>query len=327
MKIIYLLSIFLIGTLFASCNKELVKEQYTHYISFKAPRNDNTGVTPIHIPYVKEGAFTYKLPIMVSGSTVNKKNLKIQVAVDPDTLRKLNYERFQNRTDLYYKELSSKYFALSDTLIDIPSGKSIVLMDVDFTLEDIDLVDKWVLPLTIVDGPNYRPNPRRDYKKALLRIIPFNDFSGDYSATSYKVYLRGEEDGPAIVNNYSTAYVVDNETVFFYAGTMDEGYRDRDKYKIYAHFDRTRKEVDLYTDNPMMHLVVNETPTFSVEEVEDDTRPYIIHRYVTISNIDYNFTDYTSAQGSTIDYTVRGNLTLQRDINTQIPDRDQAIEW
>ena len=76
-----------------------------------------------------------------------------------------------------------------------------------------------------------------------------------------------------------------------------------------------------------MNLQVNKTINYSVEDVKDELLPYLVHRYVTINNIDYNFTDYTSVANASIDYTVRGSLIMERKINTQIPDVDQAIQW
>ena len=58
----------------------------------------------------------------------------------------------------------------------------------------------------------------------------------------------------------------------------------------------------------------------------DDEKPYLLHRYVTF-DLEYDFVDYTSAPGVEIPYKVKGSLTLERRINTQIPDEDQAIEW
>lgn len=311
----------------SSCNKEWESEQYKHYISFKAPLNGD-GVTPIHIPYNPKGVITYELPLIVSGSTDNNKSLTVHVALDPDTLAVFNYKNFQDRTDLYYKQLADKYFSIPET-VNIKDGKNTAIMNIDLTLEDINLVEKWILPLTIVDNSSYKytSNPRRNYSKALLRIVPFNDYSGNYSATAYKIYLKGYENGAAIVKNKVKAYVVDDHSIFFYAGNVNEKREDRGNYKIYARFNDTTKEVILTSDNPTMEFSVNKTARFTVEEVKDELRPYLLHRYVTISNIDYNFTDYTTSPGAKISYTVRGSLILQRDINTQIPDRDQAIEW
>lgn len=325
-KIAALLTILLIaGTI--ACNKDWNTEQYQHYVSFKAPL-DGDGVTPIHIRYKPDGLVNYELPVIVSGSTNNNKNLLVHLGVDPDTLKVFNNQNFQNRTDLYYKELTGQYFTIPDT-VSIRKGQNMDTVTIGFTLKNIDLVDKWVLPLTIEPSPSndYTPNPRRNYAKALLRIVPFNDFSGTYSGTSLKVYLKGEENGAAIVKSTIETYVVDENTIFFYAGTVDENKTDRRDYKIYAHFDAAKKEITLSSDNPNMNLQVNKIINYSVEDVPDELLPYLVHRYVTINNIDYNFTDYTSVANASIDYTVRGSLIMERNINTQIPDEDQAIQW
>ena len=46
-----------------------------------------------------------------------------------------------------------------------------------------------------------------------------------------------------------------------------------------------------------------------------------------LNNLEYEFTDYTSVPGYPLEYVVKGSLTMERKINTQIPDEDQAIEW
>ncbi|GAB3416907.1 DUF4973 domain-containing protein [Niabella aquatica] len=323
-KIAALLSIlFIFGCI--ACNKSWVSEQFTQYVSFKAPVNGD-NVTPIYIRYNPNGIVNYQLPVIVSGSTNNDKDLTVHIGLDPDTLRTFNETNFQNRTDIYYKELVSQYFTVPETVF-IPKGENTSLTTIGFSLKDIDLVDKWVLPLTIKPSGDYTPNPRRNFAKALLRVIPFNDYSGTYSGTALKVYLKGEESGAAIVSSEIQGYVVDESTVFFYAGTVDENKTDRKKYKIYAHFNNQTKQVTLTSDNPAMKFKVNQKIYFSVEDVKDALQPYLVHRYVTINNIDYNFTDYTSVTNGSIDYTVRGSLIMERKINTQIPDEDQAIQW
>ena len=311
----------------SSCNDEWKEEQFEHYVSFKAPLDDD-GVTQIHVRYKPDGEVTYQLPLVVSGSTTNNSDMTVHVAVDPDTLQTLNYERFQSREDLYYMELGSQYFTMPET-VNIKAGENTSLLNIDFTLGDIDLVDKWVLPLTIVDDPSYDyvANHRKNYRKALLRVMPFNDYSGTYSGTALKTFLKGYENDAAIVKSEIPVYVVDENTVFFYAGTVDENRIGRRNYKIYASFDSQTKNVTLTADDPNIEFQVNGNPVFIEEETMDAVRPYLLHRYVTISKIDYNFTDYTTVPGATIDYTVRGSMILEREINTQIPDEDQAIEW
>lgn len=69
-----------------SCNDEWKEEQYKQYISFRAPLGE-LGVTDIYIPYSRRnpdktfvkgsGLSSYQLPIIVSGSTTNDKDIKI----------------------------------------------------------------------------------------------------------------------------------------------------------------------------------------------------------------------------------------------------------
>ena len=179
---------------------------------------------------------------------------------------------------------------------------------------------KWVLPLSIEDDPsyNYVGHPRKNYAKALLRVLPFNDYSGSYSSTAMQVYIK-DRDGnidksEAIATTTRTAYVVDENSVFFYAGAMDEDLINRDKYKV-----------KITSDNDKIKLKQLKETSYTIAEVPDVTRPYLLHRYVTFS-VDYEFVDYTSANEE-IPYYVTGVLTLERNINTQIPDEDQAIEW
>lgn len=313
--------------LFSSCEDEWTNEQYERFVSLKAPLNEQ-GVTRIYVRYREDSVSTYRLPVVVSGSTTNDQNMTVHVAVDRDTLDALNMEQFQSRTELYYEELTSEYFSMPET-VEIEAGENTSLLDIDFSLNNIDLVDKWLLPLTVVDDPSYDyvSHPRKHYRKALLRVMPFNDYSGVYSGTALKTFLRGYEGDAAIVKSEVDVYVVDENTVFFYAGTVDEDRTDRENYKIYASFNEQTKQVTLTADNPDMEFQVYGTPVFTVEETMDATRPYLLHRFVTISRIDYSFTDYTSVPNASISYTVRGSLILERKINTQIPDEDQAIEW
>ncbi|GAB3651378.1 DUF4973 domain-containing protein [Echinicola sediminis] len=318
-----LLSLFIIC---GACNDEWTEEQFENYISFKAPLNSE-GVCDIYIRYRGEEKTTFQQPLIVSGSRTNSINRTVHVAVDADTLDVLNYEHFQNREDFYYRELDSKYYTIPST-VDIKAGENTSLMAIDFTLKDIDMVDKWVLPLTIEDDPgnNYIANPRKYYRKAILRIHPFNDYSGTYSGTALKTSMEGYENETPIVKEDIRGYVVDENTIFFYAGNIDEDRQDRRNYKIYATFNQSGG-VTFHSDNPEMKFQVNKDASYTITEQMDDVRPYLLHRYITINNIDYQFSDYTMVPNVDINYKVSGSLILERQLNTQIPDEDQAIEW
>jgi len=316
----------LLLSLAAACNDEWKDEQFERYVSFKAPVA-NEGITNVYVRYRDGEKTTFQQALIMSGSTTNDRNVTVRVGIDPDTLAVLNVERFQNRTDFYYKELPGPYFSVPAS-VEIKAGENTGLLPIAFSLKGIDMVDKWVLPLTILDDPSgtYRANPRKHYRKALLRVHPFNDYSGTYSGTALKVVMEGYENETPIVKEEIRSYVVDERTVFFYAGNKDEELIDRGNYKIHAAFGETGS-VDFWADNPAMAFKLNKDASYTVTEQMDAVRPYLLHRYITINNIDYEFTDYTMVPNVAIRYKVSGSLILERQLNTQIPDEDQAIEW
>ena len=325
----FILFLFVVSLLtFTSCNDEWKEEQYKHLISFKAPLN-YAGTNRIYVRYKPHGKVTYKLPLIVSGSTPNPATLNVNVALDLDTLARMNQERFSIRKDLYYKLLPEKYYDFPST-VTIPSGEHIGYLDIDFTLSDLDMVDKWILPITVTLGSGYAPNMRKHYRKALLRIFPFNDYSGTYSATAMKTYFYDEasqqEMGDPLVENERQAFVVNENTVFFYAGLMGEELIRREKYKILVTFNED-KSLTLSAADPDIRFEVPEgaTPIWSQTSRMDEVIPYIEHRYTSL-RLTYFFDDVTSASVP-IRYKVTGTLLMERRINTQIPDEDQSIQW
>lgn len=343
---ILLVSLFGLLVLTTSCNDEWKDEQYEHFIGFKAPLNDN-GVSAVYVPFSRhnddgslkygEGKSNYLLPVIVSGTTTNGSNFTAYVE-ESDTLSILNYERFQNRTDLYY--VNMRDYATYPSTVEFKSGQDVSLLDIQFDFTGIDMSQKWVLPIHVAgqSSNGFEPHPRKHYATAMLRVYPYNDFSGSYSATT-QVMSRKENPNDGAGGEASRAYVVDENTVFFYAGNnIDETRTDRKNYKVFAKFvpeplNPNAGDVILYSDNPDMKFVGHEEdsekakPTFSIYEQKDEVQPYLIHRYLIISDIDYEFVDYTLVPGQERAYIVKGTLTMERKINTQIPNEDQAIEW
>lgn len=330
MKKIFYLIILLTSFGFVSCNNEWEDEQYEQYVSFKAPVGSN-GVTDIYIRYKKDGKVIYQLPVIVSGSTFNAKDMNVKIELDSDTLSILNDERF-GREDLYYLELTPEHYSFPEE-INMPQGTSVVTLPIDFDLTGINMVRNWVLPLTIVDKPGvYLGHPRKNYAKALLNIKPFNDYSGTYSTTTLQSFIANADgsydQANPIVRNTRTGQVVDENTIFFYAGAMEEDLINREDYKVNFYFNPETEMVELSSDNESLKLeqLNKDQSVYTIAEVPDQERPYLIHRYV-IFNIEYTFVDYTSVKGTEIAYHVKGTMSLERKINTQIPDEDQAIEW
>ena len=118
-----LLVSFLSLAVFTGCNDEWEDEQFAHYVSFKAPINNN-GVTRIYVRQTEDGKITYRLPILVSGSTLNDRDFDVHIAVDADTLVDLNIARFSNREDLYYIELGEQHYSFPET-VHVNAGENI----------------------------------------------------------------------------------------------------------------------------------------------------------------------------------------------------------
>ncbi|HTN20271.1 MAG TPA: DUF4973 domain-containing protein [Pelobium sp.] len=331
-KSIYILFLMITSAAcFVSCNDEWENEQFSQMISFKANPN-NQGVSPTYIRYNANGEMRFNLPVIISGSTPNTKKRTIHFSLDPDTLANLNREQYGDRQELYFKQLGNSYYAMPETL-EVPAGVSTVNLPIDFKLGDLDQSDKWVLPLQIENDPSYdyTANPNKTYRRAMMHIIPFNDYSGQYGGTLYKIFLDGDTE-PLTLNTYRT-YVVDDKTIFLYAGLRDVDYLDRKNYKVFMKFtddriDIQKKKLEVWSDNVANNkfkLGANQS-YYTIDEAFDDQRPYMKHIYITLY-LSYEFEDYTTIPGQRLKYKVDGTLSMQRDLNTLIPDLDQQIQW
>lgn len=327
---IYLFFCLILAVMVSSCNSDWTEEQYEQYVSFKAPLSGSPGVTQIRLKYRSDSVVNYKLPLMVSGSTMNKKAIDAYVALDVDTLNDLNLKSFYNRTDLYYKLLEEEHYKLLSDKVSIPAGECQGFLGIDFDFRNLDLVDKWILPLTVQDDPsyNYQSHPLKNFNNALLWITPFNDFSGTYGATNMTITTQGSN--KPIVVNTREAQVVDENTVFFYAGAIKEIRADRRFFKIYMKFNKIDEEggwVDLWSDNPDLNFKLIGSPTYKITELYDTNQPFLLHRTITVQDLQYTFEDPNETPGFTMMYTAKGTMSMNRKINTLIPDEEFAIQW
>jgi hypothetical protein len=332
MKPIYQL-VYLIITVICcvSCSEEWKDEQYVQMASFKSNPTAQ-GVTWCYIRYNAQGKLRFNLPVIISGSTPNVKDRTIHVGLDPDTLAKLNQEQYGHRQELYFKQLDKSYYTMPQS-ITAPAGVSTVTIPIDFTLGNLDQADKWVLPLQILSDPSYdyQANPNKYYRRTMLRITPFNDYSGEYGGTLYKIFLEGDTE-PLTLNTHRT-FVVDDKTIFLYAGIRDIDYLDRKNYKVFIKFtdekiDLQKKKLEIWSDNTANNKFKTGTTQsyYTRDEAMDPKLPYLKHVYTTLY-LSYEFEDYTSVPGQRLKYKVEGTLSMQRDLNTLIPDEDQQIQW
>lgn len=339
-------SVALLSCGLASCNDDWTEEQYEQYISFKAPldkEGNSVGVTTVYVPFTRvdengnpkygtEGLSHYQLPVIVSGSTDNNRDRTAHVA-HSDTLDILNVERFgSNRPELWYVDMS-QYASYPETVF-IPAGQNEALLNVSLDFRNIDLSDRYVLPIQVItnEADGCIRNPRKNYGQAMLRILPYTDFSGMFQAANVKFQVVSggvTDDEPGAMSTIQT-YTVAQNKVFFYAGTFDESSQIRKNFKVYATFTPTTEEGDrgtvlLECENPLMNFKQNKLGSYVIVEQPDEVQSYIMRRTLIISDIDYNFDDYLTAPGSVISYNISGNMTMERKLNTQMPEEDQII--
>ncbi len=311
----------LFGILFFACNDEWKDEQYQKYVSFT-----RSGYVNTYVNYNTEGGVVkYRIPVEVSGSTVNDRDVEVTIGLDPDTLNAMNQSRYFTREDLYFRLLDPKYYEFKNMKTTIPAGKDVAYIDIDFKIGDLDLVEKYVLPLNIVETSEYIPSPKKWYRRALMRIIPFNDYSGTYSATGGKITEVGSTT-PTSVDTREMR-VVDQNTVFFYAGLTEEEARNRALYKIRAMFNplaegSKRGTVTLSADRPEIGFTFEPANCYyTVDTKMDDLQPYLQIKTTTLF-LRYTYKDITNPS-YTVTYKFDGSYVLERRRNTQIPEQDQ----
>lgn len=345
MKYLYL--IILLAALFTlpGCNDEWNDELYTKMLSLKAPINRD-DVSVIYLKYKpSDQVVTYKLPVIVSGSQTNDRDYNVRIDVDNDTLNFLNFDKYAHRSDLYYKQLPENFYELPSQTCHIPAGSDIAYFDINFKFSGLDLVEKWVLPLTILPDPSYSLNTYKGRQKALLWIMPFNDYSGFYNAGSMYVYF-GDNTTKYMTASTREARVVDENTIFFYAGITEELAENRGDFKIKCKFlepdviteivdSKTGESTELYikkgklvlsAENPALEFEVIGEPTYEIKEELDIDRPHIIKRFITLT-MEYKYKDSVSSENMVFPYRCQGTMLMQRNISTLVPDEDQAIFW
>lgn len=331
-KISIYLVFFSILLSFSSCNDEWEDELYVKMVSFKAPV-DSEGVSKVYIRYRENGEGSYNLPVLVSGSKMNESVLDVKIAVDEDTLQALNEAKFLVRDDLYYRQLEAKHFSFVNPTCHISPDSCIADFPLKFNFTGIDLSEKWVLPLKIEDDPSYVVNRRKGWGKALLHIQLFNDYSGTYSATNMKISLSDDPNNTmTVANRYCNVH--DENSVFFYAGNVSDRDKNRGLYKVYVKF-LPGVEDDkgvirgrlIVTGEDGIEFDTTGDQTYEISSEMDATKPYLKHLYIMM-NLNYSYNDITSIdEEHPLRWVVKGSMTMERKINTLIPDEDQAIQW
>ncbi|OQP68360.1 DUF4973 domain-containing protein [Niastella populi] len=303
-----------------SCNKEWTDELYVKEVSFV-----KSGVVRVNAKYKSQGGVvTVKVPVILSGSTGNPDDLQVTIELDKDTLANLNFDRFRLRSDLYFQELPAGNYAFKSMTTTIPKGSLQGYFDLDLKMEGLDLINKYVLPIKIVATSNDNVSKRRWFSKSIMQIIPFNDYSNRYSNAG----LIWNRDLPqtgqtALTTPHRNAFVVDENTVFFFAGNIDEEAYDRAKYKVIARFNDD-STVTLTAPDAAINFS-QQAGTYTISKKMDEVQPYLQKTYITM-NLEYWYSDITNL-AFPINYRFSGPLTLEKVRNIQIPEEDQQVQF
>jgi hypothetical protein len=303
-----------------ACNKEWTKELYVKEVSFV-----KSGVVKVYAKYKSQGGVVrVKVPVMLSGSTGNADDLEVTIAIDRDTLGDLNFDRFRLRKDLYFQELPEANYSFTSMTTIIPKGELQGYFNLDLKLEGLDLINKYMLPVKIVATSKDNVSQRRWFSKSLMQIIPFNDYSNRYSNAGL-IWNRdlSQNNQTALTTPSRTAWVVNENTIFFFAGNVDEEAYDRAVYKIVAQFN-SDSTVTLSAPDTTIKFT-QQAGTYSISKKMDEVQPYLEKTYITM-NLEYWYSDITNP-AFPINYRFIGPLTLERIRNIQIPDEDQQVEF
>ena len=337
-KIINLIVAMAALTFCFSCNNEWEDEQFAHYVGFKAPINSD-GCTTVYVRYKADGSTVkYQLPLVVSGSTVHGNNINAVVELDPDSLLVLNQKNIgERRMDIWYKDLSDaaehggkdRVITEFPATVQIPAGESTAMLDIELDLSNLNQSHRWILPLRVAENkPGYTANTRKHYNNALLHVVPFNDYSGTYVASG----MQGRPMNGGVVDQNAIPYTVSDKilyatgdkTAFFYAGGVDHTNKQRDQYRVDVEF-CDAGALKWSASNPDLEFSVKAGSDSYLTPAEPDAlKPYLLRKSVIIQAT-YYMLDKTG--GVPVKYEFKGTMTMQRTINTQIPDEDQAIQW
>lgn len=303
-----------------SCNKEWTKELYTKEVSFV-----KSGVVKVNAKYKSQGGVvTIKVPVILSGSAGNPDDIEVSIELDKDTLADLNFDRFRLRKDLYFHELPQANYSFRSMTTIIPRGSLQGYFELDLKMEGLDLINKYVLPIKIVATSQDNVAKRRWFSKSIMQIIPFNDYSNKYSNAG-QIWNRDvpQNDQTALTTPSRNAFVVDEKTVFFFAGNIDEEAYDRAKYKIIARFNAD-STVTLTAPDASIKFS-QKAGTYTITKKMDEVQPYLEKTYITM-NLEYWYSDITNL-AFPINYRFIGPLTLEKVRNIQVPEEDQQVQF
>lgn len=220
----YLSILFAAAAFFTACDNKLPDEIFVKHVLI----NQN-GFREYELNYVNTPVRDTVITVAVNGSSKLDRDVRVNLAVNPDTLNGYNWEKYRNDKSLYYELLPEECYSFESEDIVIRAGTEYTDVPIRFYLDRIDKEKSFVLPISIVSTSEFDVAEPK-YSTILMNIVLSNEYSGTYSlsGTIREVATNDYMD----VRMTRTLRVVDPNTVSLYAGNTAENALNRENYRI-----------------------------------------------------------------------------------------------
>lgn len=248
-----LLTLFVAIGMCTACDEGLPDEIFVKHVLI----NQN-GFREYELNYVNTPIKDTIISVAVNGSSRLDRDVRVDLAVNPDTLDGYNWEKYRNDRSLYYEMLPETCYSFEGEGIVIRAGTEYSDVPIRFYLDKIDKEKNYILPISIVNVSEFSIGDPK-YSTILMNVILSNEYSGTYSLSGA---IREVSTGDYMdVRMSRTLRVVDPATVSFYAGNTAENAVNRENYRI----DMTVNPDSTLTftpEHPDLIEIISDEPSF-----------------------------------------------------------------
>ena len=266
---------------------------------------DNMAVLPIYFG--------------VNGTSANDKDITVTMELDPDTLKRYNWEKYKNQTGLYYKILPLETYVFDSSSWTIPHGElnasAYITIDLTKISQVGSLYDDYVLPLRISSSSG-EPMGKSKYTKVLAHIGFKNNYSGIYSG---KGVVTQQGTSYTTETTSTHLYAINNEVCYMFVGEKTRSNTaDYLDYVVEIHRDMFGN-ITLISKNPGLQFNV-----YSAKLTRKYTHNYTDQRYYTeVTTIEMSYAYVDNTQGESLKMTFDGTFSMSRDVlRVEYPDVD-----
>lgn len=286
------LYILLLASLCVGCDNELPEEIFQKTVLI----NQN-GFLDYPLAYtINSTEIDTMIAVAVSGTSVLKNDIVVDLKVNPDTLDGYNWEKFRYDEILFHDLLPQECYSFNGDGIVIKAGTEYTSIPIKFYLDKIDKMKDYVLPISITSTSGYQIAAAKR-STVLMHILLSNFYSGTYDVSA-KLKEEGFDD-VLDVRMKRSLKVEDSKTCYMYLGNINENNASRDLYhaKMHINDDNTltftplNKDQDIVADAPSLVekqerncvTVVRTQDVFNSHKFTEVTTFYVNYTYKDLS--------------------------------------------